>query len=954
MIPLNVPGPVPSFLEVYEMVRARLREENMPDANFTIHDSNGKIVGLQEVQQGGDFEIMPGSNIHSNPAMPYEFTDFYSPVVDQRGNNYPELLPDNITPSMVNDMIEQYGLFNAVCNLISVLNTPRIATSGRTTAASIAMMRARIVSPSDAGPAGVINNPVDRIASPAQFIAGKEEVFSADIDRRLKEYFAEEGYSIHPMTETTGDGTPDNPYRTTFSMSNADQFFDNHRLPSRYQTSEELFFRFCNTVLSPYLVAEASADNFIKHLQQEIIPSLERDMDDNISRSALASRKRQIGERVRYLLERVATDPKDFYYGREMALMVHPVFLVPHMRYVILPAADQERQVFQHSRRLLGTRSNRRRYIPRAERLLREGGTPPAYSSAGQRVLPDYSDAEGGGNFVLFPLHHQFAVGPGTTPFSWSFVGDRLRNFDIPGLLRALFTVQEQRDFAGQTTHSPELYVEAARRLFGMSRAAREEMFVRNAQNAVNNRQFSFTRPSGAARYRQTGEMMRPPSLGPYSEAELNSTDERNRVVYSMNDLRNIITSLGGTPQGRTKNGFIQQIMDLQAAQNILPLGPLDYDRALIAVVSGTPIVYEIDLPGIHPLPIGWPEPMVFSMMEMLAKYKDHITGLNGSSYDPNEFLSPKISSHFRIDEEAEIDITYYDISIGRNRRFALSYQQLREIAECTPEGIDMNTTARYATAMSAFFSQIAGLGNTPKSQQDIEALQRVMASASIVTSDNVAGRGIDDEYYGTDPIDFDPAHGHDFAAITALFPTLMGTFLEGTDYQLFPDPALGNGNGRNGAPRDEMRIVRAMIIKQLANLFLPDFMRIAQQNGTAMFNLDVDVSEGLSSLFILREIVKHSKSAYNYTPSDDDITFTYVLMVWCLENCLGAGQQQEEVESFEKFASRMFQNVFSRNEERNENIAGELMNLIQAGGLDPAVEEALIEFILNDMGEGV
>ena len=447
---------------------------------------------------------------------------------------------------------------------------------------------------------------------------------------------------------------------------------------------------------------------------------------------------------------------------------------------------------------------------------------------------------------------------------------------------------------------------------------------------------------------------MRPPSLGPYSEAELNATNERNRVVYSMNDLRNIITSLGGTPQGRTKAGFINQIMDLQQQQNILPLGPVDYDRALIAVVSGTPIVYEIDLPGIHPLPIGWPEPMIFSMMEMLAKHKDHITGLNGSSYDPDEFLSPKISSHFRIDEEAEIDITYYDISIGRNRRFALSYEQLRDIAECTPEDIDMNTTARYATAMSAFFSQIAGLGNTPKSQQDIEALQRVMASASIVTSSNNTGQGVDSEYFGTDENDFDPANDHDFSAIMALYPTLRGLPLESTDYNLFPDPSRNDGASLNGvATQEEMRLLRAMIIKQLANLFLPDFMRIAHQNGTAMFNLDVDVSQGLSSLFILREIVKHSKSAYNYTPSDDDITFTYVLMVWCLENCLGAGQQQEEVESFEKFASRMFQNVFSRNEERNEQIAGELMNLIQAGGLDPAVEEALIEFILNDMGEG-
>ena len=152
-------------------------------------------------------------------------------------------------------------------------------------------------------------------------------------------------------------------------MSNNDQFFDNHRLPSRYQTSQELFFRFCHTVPSPYLVAEASAAQFIKHLQQEVVPSLQRDIGDNVSRAARAAREREIGQQVRYMLERVATDPKDFYYGREMALMVHPVFLVPHMRYVILPA-DQERETFQHSRRL-GIRSNRNTHSTRQATSLR-------------------------------------------------------------------------------------------------------------------------------------------------------------------------------------------------------------------------------------------------------------------------------------------------------------------------------------------------------------------------------------------------------------------------------------------------------------------------------------------------------------------------------------------------------------------------------------------------------
>lgn len=959
MIPLNIPAPVPSFLEVYEVVRGRLREEGMPDANFTIQDQHGRVVGLQEVQQGGNFNVIPGSNIHSNPAMPHEFVDFYAPVVDQRGNNYPELLPENVTPHMVNDMIQQYGLFNAVCNLISATNTPRISSSGRSNAAAIALMRSRIVDPEDAGPGTVRNNPIDRIASPAQIIAGKEEIFSADVDRRLKEYFAEEGYSIYPMTETHGDGSPENPFRTTYSMSNNDQFFDNHRLPSRYQTSQELFFRFCHTVLSPYLVAEASAAQFIKHLQQEVVPSLQRDMADNASRASRASREREISQQVRYMLERVATDPKDFYYGREMALMVHPVFLVPHMRYVILPAADQERNAFQHSRRLRGLRSNRGTYIPRAERLLREGGSPPSYVN-GARVLPDYSDAEGGGSFLVYPLHQQFAIGPGTTPFSWQFIGDRLRNFDIPGLLRALFTVQEQRDFMGQTPHSAEIYVEAARRLFAMSRAAREEMYLRNAQNAVNNRQFSYTRPEGAARYRQTGELMRPPQLGPYSAAELDAYQPGStRRTYSVNDLRNILTNMGGTlPAGRAANQrapLIQAIVDYQNNNNITPLAPLDYDRALITVVTNTPVLYEIDLPGIHPLPIGWPEPMIFSMMEMLAKYKDHITGLNGSSYDPNEFLSPKISSHFRIDEEAEIDITYYDTSIGRNRRFALSYEQLREVAESVPEDLSMPKVADYAMRLNALFAQMQGLDNDPATQDALERLQRIMSACSLMKkAENHSVVPNEYKHPAVDPaVAYSAGSGHDFEVIEAVFPTLIGSDAFTTaKEQLFPNLDAGhNGGGGETSTQDELLLVRAMLIKQLAQAFLPDFMRIANQNGTAMFKLDVDVSDGLSSLFILREIIKHSKSAYNYTPSDDDITFTYVLMVWCLENCLGQGQQQEEQQSLEGFVGRMFNTVFNRNEERNRQIAQELMNLIQAGNIDPAVEQALIEWILDEMG---
>ena len=346
-------------------------------------------------------------------------------------------------------------------------------------------------------------------------------------------------------------------------------------------------------------------------------------------------------------------------------------------------------------------------------------------------------------------------------------------------------------------------------------------------------------------------------------------------------------------------------------------------------------------------------EPLVFSMMEMLAKYKDHITGLNGSSYDPNEFLSPKINSHFRIDDQMEIDITYYDVNIGRNRRFSLSYDQLREVAEMDEMNASMSQVAQYAMRLNALFAQMQGLDNDAGTQLSLEMLQRIMASMAALEN-NRDWNKVDEDYINVDPAVYNPGSGHDFEVLTAAFSTLARSQAnEDAKGQVFPEG--DNDNNYPGGPgsvsQDQLTLVRAMIVKHLAQVYLPDFLRVANQNGAALFQLDVDVSDGLSSLFILREIIKHAKSAYNYTASDDDITFVYTLMVWCLENCLGQGQQQEERQTLEGFVSRMFNTVFNRNEERNEQIAAEVMNLIRAGDIDPAVEEALIEWMLDEMG---
>ena len=36
-------------------------------------------------------------------------------------------------------------------------------------------------------------------------------------------------------------------------------------------------------------------------------------------------------------------------------------------------------------------------------------------------------------------------------------------------------------------------------------------------------------------------------------------------------------------------------------------------------ITANTPTLFEIDLPGLHPTPVGWPEELIYSMMEVLA-----------------------------------------------------------------------------------------------------------------------------------------------------------------------------------------------------------------------------------------------------------------------------------------------------------------------------------------------
>ena len=81
-------------------------------------------------------------------------------------------------------MFEQHGAFQGTCNIISGLNmkvrSPSLPHQG--------IMRARIVDVDSITPGSdyVRNNPRPVVARPAQILAGQEDIFNAEIDRRLK------------------------------------------------------------------------------------------------------------------------------------------------------------------------------------------------------------------------------------------------------------------------------------------------------------------------------------------------------------------------------------------------------------------------------------------------------------------------------------------------------------------------------------------------------------------------------------------------------------------------------------------------------------------------------------------------------------------------------------------------------------------------------------------------
>ena len=931
MIRLTIRTPLSSFLEAYDLAKKTLRDEGHHDTNFTIHDTEGRLVDLKTVQQGGDFVIKPGSAVKSNPPQPYAFAQFKNERPDPRGNYFPLLSPKHLSPTLVTDMFEQHGAFQGTCNIISTLNmkirSPSLPHQG--------IMRGRIVDIQSITPGSdyVRNNPRPIVARPAQILAGQEDIFSAEIDRRMKEYFSEEGYRIDPYTEVSEgiDGRP----QVSYSMSDVDQFYDNHRLSSKYQASTDLFYRFCKNVLEPYLVHSATVDNFTRHISTEILPSLAR-LDEEgrnvglartptggASRTARAGNRRRYSGQLKYMMQRLATDAADFYHGKDMSLMVHPVFLIPHMQFVLLPPPHIELETAATRRSVNPQLRGRANHVTRAERLFNEAGEPPRYANTGQRILPEYNNREGGGSAVVVPLHHLAAVGPGTAAFSWSFLQERIQNLDIPGILEALFRPIDSDDTGPIQAHRVEDYIEAARRLYTRSRNATDSL----SQNNLN---FSLGRQSvPPAGTRQTGELMRMPYMGNFTGTELRRMKKQELLDMAYN-MTGDIDGISTKPQA------VNAILEYQQANPIEDREASDY-----VIMANTPIMFEIDLPGLHPNPLGWPEELVFSMMEVLAKHRENISGLNGETFRRDEFLSPSINSNFRFDPNAEIELSWYDTEEQRQRRYGLSFNMIQEVLNINEEPNVANPLTALQKALPSAARTAYALLTEGDRQNDAQ---------------DIAARALADGF-------------EDLSTLLGMFNSLpkgnlnASTMAEYTTlYDRITDvnggPSILERMGfmfRDAGSKDffvagndtmECASNRVALCKLIVQQNIDTYFQCAMNTGQGMVNLTVNTSNGLSSMFILRETLKQARTKYNYVASADDTAFIYHLMVWCLDNCLGARRQtSQERRGIGDLFRGMMNNLAQRND---ENIEGQIFNVFANADLDEHQQAMLVDIMLE------
>jgi hypothetical protein len=130
-----------------------------------------------------------------------------------------------------------------------------------------------------------------------------------------------------------------------------------NKMSLQYENSSEIFDNFSKNVLAPYLITSTANLNALKYINEYILPKMREVIMDG--RGGKDKKLRKLDRQYKHIVNKLATDPKDFYMGSEFALVAHPAFLFPRAGLVLMPIPNSTKDM--------------------AFRAFEQAGTPPTY-----------------------------------------------------------------------------------------------------------------------------------------------------------------------------------------------------------------------------------------------------------------------------------------------------------------------------------------------------------------------------------------------------------------------------------------------------------------------------------------------------------------------------------------------------------------------------------------------
>ena len=383
---------VPKHLRGATLGKAHQWVRSMTDTReYALENPSGQRVSLGDLTNGSVSTVRIVGEIKKNPATPncgcgqnpcITYGTMQNPAHPaaftgrtfgmNRHVNLTHILPEEVKPALVSSMVREQGLFGAVQSL-SILMARPLKEFTPVSPMAEEILRARFYDFDDSGIALRNPAPIGLGRSYGGRLLGQEIAMQ---DAALKKFVGEAIDNIDKIDVTVAE-------------------MDN----------------FVNNCLTPFLLAAEANRRAISYIRQYILPAAK---DYKI-------RGKNLQREFEYMVKHMATDPADFYYGKEFAIVAHPAFLFPQFGPMVLPTPTNKRD---------------KRTIRMINDLFANAGNPPRFE--GGTFVRRETKADEKEQSVQFLGDYLLGGAKVGDPLDWAYVKNRMKRLDIGSIIRAV------------------------------------------------------------------------------------------------------------------------------------------------------------------------------------------------------------------------------------------------------------------------------------------------------------------------------------------------------------------------------------------------------------------------------------------------------------------------------------------------------------------------------------